>query len=209
MPETTRELPLFPLPEVILFPNAPLKLHIFEMKYRQMLSTILEGDHCFGVLLWNPALRRPSTVGCRAEVIQVEKLPDGRSNILTIGRRRFRVLETSNDRPYLVGRVEEFEDKKEKYSLTGLSAEVDNILRDVVRLSAKLRDKRMDYPEDVPTDPLELSFWVAGSLLGLSVEQQALLEMDETAARLRREAELLDGIRKELAARTVLKDALR
>ncbi|MFN8655870.1 MAG: LON peptidase substrate-binding domain-containing protein [Candidatus Obscuribacterales bacterium] len=209
MPEKTRELPLFPLPEVILFPDAPLRLHIFEMKYRQMLSTILEGDHCFGVLLWNPILRRPASVGCRAEVVQVEKLPDGRSNILTIGRRRFRVLETSHDRPYLVGRVEEFEDKKAKHSLTGLSAEVDNMLRDVVRLSAKLRDKCMDYPDDVPTDPLELSFWVAGSLLGLSVEQQALLEMDETAARLRREAELLDNIRKELAARTVLKDALR
>lgn len=209
MPDPTRELPLFPLPEVVLFPNAPLRLHIFEMKYRQMLSTILEGDHCFGVLLWNPVLRRPASVGCRTEVIQVEKLPDGRSNILTRGCRRFRVLETSHDRPYLVGRVEEFEDRKEKCSLTGLSAEVDNILRDVVRLSAKLSDKGTDYPDDVPTDPVELSFWVAGSLVGLSVEQQALLEMDETAVRLRREAELLDGIRKELAARTVLKDALR
>lgn len=209
MAQLTRELPLFPLPEVVLFPSAPLPLHIFEMRYRQMLSTVMETDKCFGVLLWNPALKGPASVGCRTEIVQVERLPDGRSNILTIGRRRFRVLEIVQEKPYLIGRIEEFEDKKEKYSLDGLAAEVDNILRDVVRLSAKLRDKRMDYPDDVPDNPLDLSFWVASSLIGLASEQQALLELDETAVRLRREAEILDGIRKELAARTVLKDALR
>jgi ATP-dependent Lon protease len=184
-------------------------MHIFEIRYRRMLSTILETDRCFGVLLWNPTLKGPAGVGCRAEVVQVERLPDGRSNILTIGRRRFRVLEIVQEKPYLIGRIEEFEDRKEKYTLDGLAAEVDNILRDVVRLSAKLRDKCTDYPDDVPDNPLELSFWVASSLIGLSTEQQALLELDETAVRLRREAEILDGIRKELAARTVLKDALR
>lgn len=209
MEQSTRELPLFPLPDVVLFPSAPLPMHIFEMRYRQMLSSILDTDKCFGVLLYNPTLRGPSKVGCRTEVVQVEKLPDGRSNILTIGRRRFRVLEIVREKPYLVGRVEEFEDKKAKYTLGGLAAEVDNILRDVVRLSAKLRDKRNDYPDDIPEDALELSFWVASSLVGLSGEQQSLLELDDTAARLRREAEILDNIRKELAARTVLKDALR
>lgn len=208
MPQTIRELPLFPLPEVVLFPMAPLPLHIFELRYREMLSTILESDKCFGVLLWNPVLRGPASVGCLAEVIQVEKLPDGRSNILTIGRNRFRVLEITQEKPYLIGRIEEFEDKEEKYTLQGLAAEVDNTLRDVVRLSAKLRDQSTEYPEDVPENPLELSFWVASSLIGLSTEQQSLLELDETATRLRREAEILDGIRKELAARTVLKDAL-
>jgi ATP-dependent Lon protease len=49
-----RELPLFPLPEVVLFPGRPLPLHIFEFRYRIMMNTILESDRRFGVLMWDP-----------------------------------------------------------------------------------------------------------------------------------------------------------
>ena len=59
-----RELPIFPLPEVVLFPRRPIPLHIFEFRYRIMMSTIFESDRRFGVLMWDPDERddRPVSV---------------------------------------------------------------------------------------------------------------------------------------------------
>ncbi|MGL5035556.1 MAG: LON peptidase substrate-binding domain-containing protein, partial [Microcystaceae cyanobacterium] len=79
---------------------------------------------------------------------------------------------------------------------------------DVVKLSAKLTDQKLELPDDVPVLPLELSYWVAGNLYGVASEQQGLLEIQDTAVRLQREAEILISTRNHLAARTALKDAL-
>ena len=88
-----RELPLFPLPEVVLFPRqAPTPAHIFEFRYRIMMNTILESDRRFGVLLWDPVQGKPATIGCCAEIIQYQRLPDDRMTVLTLGQQRFRVL---------------------------------------------------------------------------------------------------------------------
>jgi ATP-dependent Lon protease len=84
--------------------------------------------------------------------------------------------------------------------------DVEQLLRDVVRLSAKLTDQDIELPEDIPDLPTELSYWVGSNLYGVAEEQQALLEMQDTAARLEREAEILTSTRNHLAARTVLKD---
>lgn len=204
-----RELPLFPLPEVVLFPNRPLPLHIFEFRYRIMMNTILEGDRRFGVLLWDPVQGKPATVGCCAEVIQYQRLPDDRMKMLTIGQQRFRVLEYVREKPYKVGLVEWIEDQPPEKDLRPLSAEVEQLLRDVVRLSAKLTDQNIELPESIPDLPIELSYWVAGNLYGVAAEQQSLLEMQDTAARLEREAEILTSTRNHLAARTVLKDTFK
>lgn len=203
-----RELPLFPLPEVVLFPNKPLPLHIFEFRYRIMMNTILEGDRRFGVLLWDPVQGKPSSVGCCAELIQYQRLPDDRMKILTLGQQRFRVLEYVREKPYKVGLVEWIEDLPPQKDLKPLSTEVEQLLRDVVRLSAKLTDQDIELPENIPDLPIELSYWVAGNLYGVAAEQQALLEMQDTAVRLEREAEILTSTRNHLAARTVLKDTL-
>ena len=202
------ELPLFPLPEVVLFPGCLLPLHIFEPRYRQMLKAVMAQDKLFGVLNVDPSTRRPADIGCAAEVIEVEKLPDGRSNILTIGKSRFRVLELRKDKPYLSGRVEWIEDVDYDRDLSPLADQMTELLKDVVRLSAKLADKTVEFPDDLPSAPTDLSFWIAGSFPGLPDEQQALLEMQETAARLRRETEILTSACKQLAARTALKDAV-
>ncbi len=76
----------------------------------------------------------------------------------------------------------------------------------MVRLSAKLTDQTIELPEDIPDLPTELSYWVASNLYGVAEEQQTLLELQDTAARLEREAEILTSTRNHLAARTVLKD---
>ncbi|MBK4728611.1 LON peptidase substrate-binding domain-containing protein [Oxynema sp. CENA135] len=203
-----RELPLFPLPEVVLFPSRPLPLHIFEFRYRIMMNTILESDRRFGVVMWDPVKGQPASVGSCAEILQYQRLPDDRMKMLTLGQQRFRVLEYVREKPYLVGLVEWIEDRPPERDLRPLAAEVDRLLRDVVHLSAKLMDQKIELPEDVPTLPTELSYWVASNLAGVAAEQQTLLEMQDTAARLEREAEILSSTRSHLAARTALKDAL-
>ena len=201
-----RELPLFPLPEVVLFPTRPLPLHIFEFRYRIMMNTVLDSDRRFGVLLWDPVQGKPASIGCCAEILQYQRLPDDRMKVLTLGQQRFRVLEYVREKPYKVGLVEWIEDHPPTKNLKALATDVEQLLRDVVRLSAKLTDENIELPEDIPDLPTELSYWVASNLYGVAAEQQMLLEMQDTAARLEREAEILTSTRNHLAARTVLKD---
>jgi ATP-dependent Lon protease len=203
-----RELPLFPLPEVVLFPNRPLPLHIFEFRYRIMMNTILQGDRRFGVLMFDPSEGKVATVGCCAEVIHCQRLPDDRMKIRTLGQQRFRVLDYVREKPYYVGLVEWIEDHPVDQDLNSLAIEVNQLLQDVVRLSAKLTGQEIALPDDIPDLPLELSYWVASNLYGVAPEQQALLEMQDTTARLEREAEILTSTRNHLAARSALKDAL-
>jgi ATP-dependent Lon protease len=203
-----RELPLFPLPEVVLFPGRPLPLHIFEFRYRIMMNTILEYDRRFGVLMIDPATGEIASVGCCAEIVHFQRLPDDRMKMLTLGQQRFRVLEYIREKPYRVGLVEWIEDQAPKKDLTPLAQNVANLLRDVVHLSAKLTEQKIELPEDLPDLPTELSYWVASNLYGVAPEQQALLEMQDTALRLEREAEILTSTRNHLAARTALKDVL-
>ena len=203
-----RELPLFPLPELVLFPGRRLPLHIFELRYRMMMNTILEGDRRFGVLMIDPNTGEIAKVGCCAEVIHYQRMPDDRMKIMTLGQGRFRVLDYVRETPYRVGLVEWIEDEPVEEDLRPLAGEVDSLLRDVVRLSAKLTSQDIDFPEDIPDLPLELSYWVASTLYGVSLEQQSLLEMQNTLKRLEREAEILKSTRNNLAARTALKDVL-
>ncbi|BAQ66807.1 LON peptidase substrate-binding domain-containing protein [Geminocystis sp. NIES-3709] len=202
-----RELPLFPLPEVVLFPGRPLPLHIFEFRYRMMMNTILEYDRRFGVLMIDPTNGEIAKVGCCAEIIHFERLPDDRMKVLTLGQQRFRVLEYVREKPYRVALVEWFEDNSTQHNLYEKAKEVTILLHDVVKLSAKLTDQKIELPENLPTLPRELSYWVASNLYGVAIEQQSLLEMQDTQERLQREADILATTRGNLAARTALKDA--
>ncbi|MBW4540353.1 MAG: LON peptidase substrate-binding domain-containing protein [Myxacorys chilensis ATA2-1-KO14] len=203
-----RELPIFPLPEVVLFPGRPLPLHIFEFRYRIMMNTILEADRRFGVLMWDPVKGEPATVGCCAEIVQFHRLPDDRMKVLTLGQQRFRVLEYVREKPYRVGLVEWIEDEAPSQDLRPMANDVGQLLQDVVRLSAKLTGQEIELPEQIPDLPTELSYWIASNLYGVADEQQALLQLQDTAARLERESEILMSTRNHLAARTVLKDTL-
>lgn len=203
-----RELPLFPLPEVVLFPGRPLPLHIFEFRYRIMMNTILNTDRRFGVLMFDPTQGQVASVGCCAEIVQYQRLPDDRIKMLTLGQQRFRVLEAVREKPYLVGLVEWIEDEPPQQDLRPLATEVERLLRDVVHLSGKLMEQNIELPDDIPDLPTELSYWVASNLYGVATEQQTLLEMQNTVARLEREVEILTSTRNHLAARTALKDAL-
>ena len=102
-------LPLFPL-NVVLLPGADLPLHIFEPRYRQMVRECLDTESPFGVLL--ASSNGIAGTGCTAEILEVTKrYPDGRSDILTVGRSPFRVVELFNGEPLLRGEVDFLEDR--------------------------------------------------------------------------------------------------
>ncbi|WP_287128964.1 LON peptidase substrate-binding domain-containing protein [Candidatus Cyanaurora vandensis] len=204
----TVELPLFPLPESVLFPGQPLPLHIFEPRYRIMMNTALDTDRRFGVLLWNPQTNEPCSVGGCAEILEAKRLENDCLNVMTRGQQRFRVLRYTRTKPYRVGLVEWIEDEPLANNPTQLITEARKLLVDVVRLSSKLRDQDIPLPP-LPTEARELSYWIGGSFYGASEEQQLLLEMQDTEERLQREIEILQTSLKHLAARTVLKDTLK
>ena len=147
-----------------------------------------------------------ANVGCCAEILHYQRLPDDRIKLLALGQQRFRVLEYVREKPYRVGLVEWIEDQPPAKDLRPLASDVEQLLRDVVRLSAKLTEQEIELPNDLPDLPTELSYWIASNLYGVAPEQQALLEIQDTVARLEREAEILTSTRNHLAARSVLKD---
>ncbi|MEB3172612.1 MAG: LON peptidase substrate-binding domain-containing protein [Cyanobacteriota bacterium] len=204
-----RELPLFPLPDLVLFPQEVLPLHIFEPRYRMMLRTALAEDKRFGVIRWDPESRSMASVGCCAEILHCQTQDDDRSNVVTMGQQRFRVLEVLRETPFRLAMVSWIEDEScaSPDQLETLATEVRQALRDVVELTGKLIGKPASLPADLPDLPRELSFWIGSHLAGpVAEQQQALLEITDTEERLRQEFELLDHTRRQLAARTVLKD---
>ena len=208
---SVRELPLFPLPEVVLFPKEVLPLHIFESRYRIMLKSVLETDSMFGVIKWDPNTKTMANVGCCAQIIKHQKSEDGTSNIITLGQQRFQILEIIRSTPYCSAMVSWINDENVDnfQELDALKDSVSEALSDVVNLSSKLTNSKKNLPEKLPNNPMELSFWI-GSHLGGAVaeEQQRLLEERNTYKRLQREYEMLDHTRKQLAARTALKESL-
>ena len=103
-------LPLFPL-NLVLFPGMPLPLHIFEERYKAMIGECVDTQQPFGVVLIKDGLEvgepaEPVKTGTSARIIRVDRLEDGRMNILTQGERRFRVLEITQNVPHVVGNIE-------------------------------------------------------------------------------------------------------
>ena len=208
---SVRELPLFPLPDVVLFPQQLLPLHIFESRYRMLLQSVLETDQRFGIIRIDPNTGDMAEIGCCAEVLQHQTTDDGRSYIVTLGQQRFRLLNIARETPFRTGMVSWIEDENtnDPESLDELSRTVSEALKDVVTLTGKLQGQDVSLPDDLPDLPRELSYWIGAHLdTRAASEQQALLELTDTRERLHRQFEMLDHTRRQLAARTVLKDTL-
>ena len=191
------ELPIFPL-SVVLFPGVPLPLHIFEPRYRQMLSDIRAGNNLFGLSYFDASTSEkeipPSGhIGCVAEVTESQPLPDGRSNILTIGLIRYRIEEyVERDDPYLVARVSFFEDDDEDDKrLRENSREVAESFTRIARAVRTINDERASLPDISETEPQRLSFLVAAAMEVDSDVKMELLELRSTSERLRRLREML------------------
>jgi len=193
-----RELPLFPLP-VVLFPGVPLPLHIFEPRYRQMLLDIRLGKDVFGLVYFDSSASENETppvghIGCVAEVTETQTLPDGRSNILTLGVIRF-LIESYVERgdPYLVAQVSYFEDYEEDQDfLSGPSKEVAETFTRIAQAVRTINDERATLPDISDTEPQRLSFLVAAAIEIDAEVKQELLELRSTSERLERLRSMLN-----------------
>lgn len=169
-------LPLFPL-DVVLLPGTPLPLHIFEPRYREMISECLEHSQHFGVLRGKE--QELAEIGCTAEILTVtKKYPDGRMDIVTEGRARFEVLQLNQERPFLQGEILYLHDDPGVASPEEI-AQALKLHGEIMTLAGAEPDKSLEVVEG------QLSFHLAGSLpLDLDFKQ-TLLGMKSEAERLR------------------------
>jgi ATP-dependent Lon protease len=195
-----RDLPLFPLP-VVIFPGVPMPLHIFEDRYRKLLKDVTAGNKLFGLSFFDAsesALSIPSLghVGCAAEVTEIQPLPDGRSNILSIGLIRYRLESyVEAGEPYLVGRVTFFEDEPE--DILELREEAESVAKTFMRIAQAVRiisDERSQLPELPADEPERLSFLMAGAMDMENETKLELLEMRSTSKRLEKLRDLLGTV---------------
>ncbi|MBX3074484.1 LON peptidase substrate-binding domain-containing protein [Candidatus Obscuribacterales bacterium] len=200
-------LPLFPLP-VVLFPGAELPLHIFEDRYKLMIGKVLDEQAPFGVVFWDGESTSVAETGCTAMISDVKKFDDGRMNLMTMGERRFKIVDVIQEQPYIIATIEYLEDNGTSEKADVLVKDIASVLKEILRLSSKLVDKEFEIQGTIPEDPVELSYWVAANFYGSPDDQQELLEMSGTEARLKEELAVLDSARKHLAAKVSLKDAL-
>jgi Lon protease-like protein len=183
------EIPLFPLPDLVLFPQHLVPLHIFEERYKLMINRCIDQKAVFGLVLLERDADQESEntihrVGVAARVVQVERLEDGRMNILCKGESRFRIQQFTASTPYWTGIVEFFEDHPEAdVALAEACEEVSRLYQQAMELTSRL--KGAEIPElDFPASPEALSFMV-GYILDLDSERkQELLVTTSTLVRL-------------------------
>ena len=187
-----RELPVFPL-SVVLFPGVPLPLHIFEPRYRQMIEDISVSNKMFGVAYFDATTfeaDKPPVghIGSVAEITELQALPDGRSNILTVGVIRYRIEEyIDRGDPYLVARISYFEDEEEDLSLLKESShEVADTFTRIAQAVRTINDERTVLPDISDTEPERLSFLVSAAMEIEADVKQELLELRLTSERLTR-----------------------
>jgi Lon protease-like protein len=172
-------IPLFPLP-LVLFPGAPLPLHIFEPRYRQMLSDCLAADSRFGIVFRPEGLAEkelePGRVGCIAEVDDAHTLPDGRSNIVVHGVRRFSLQRfVVSPTPYHMGEVTDYDDFHEDESALAPSASRVRALFARVGRAARILADDNDPLPSLPDEADALSFGIAALIDMELPRRQALL----------------------------------
>jgi Lon protease-like protein len=190
-------IPIFPLPNVVLFPNVFLPLHIFEPRYRRMVAEALEQDRIIGIVLLRPGWEseydgRPAVyeVGCAGLITHAEHLGDGRYNIVLQGLEKFRVLDEDHDehRPYRLARVDSIEEtvtESDKEEMRAARGRLESLLvpqpsgRSEAKVPASMADEDL---VNALAQYLELE----------PVEKQALLEREGLLARCRSLIELLE-----------------
>lgn len=180
-------LPLFPLPNLVFFPRTRMPLHIFEPRYRQMISDAVAADQRFGIVLlrpgWEsnyfgaPAIHPLGTIG---QIEQAFPLEDGRYNILVRGEVRFRVLAEVSADPYRTARVvaqpEQSREVQQAYAQK-------NWLADLSRQYLHYLPDQIAVPE---IDTVELEALTNALIMSLNIdvqEKQRLLEIDDLIAR--------------------------
>jgi len=194
-------LPLFPLPNVVLFPGRLLPLHIFEPRYRAMVADALQSDRLIGMVLLKPGRNSDydghtpiHAIGCTGVIVNTVRHEDGRYNIVLRGLDRFRILEENADLAY-------------RRAVVHLMPElpIDDVEREVLRELRGRLDARLGLPLQAAGDgdrvqarqlaalpDAEFVNTISQHLDLEPIEKQALLERDTLRQRAEVLLELLD-----------------
>jgi uncharacterized protein len=205
-------IPIFPLPNVVLFPSVFLPLHIFEPRYRQMVEDALRGDRIIGMVLLRPGWEgnyegRPPVypIGCAGVITHAERLPDGRYNIVLRGMEKFRVTAEDHSRAYRIAEVESINEppaencraemRGERRRLEALlvpqpEGQRPPTLREPQGRPEAVEGRDPKVPSSMPDEDLVNA--LAQYLEFEPVEKQALLERDGLLDRCRSLIELLE-----------------
>nr|WP_205860946.1 LON peptidase substrate-binding domain-containing protein [Planosporangium flavigriseum] len=205
---------MFPL-STVLFPGLVLPLHVFEDRYRELIRDIIalpaDSDREFGVVAirsgWEvehtgpggePAVGLTSgasislyDVGCSALLRQVTEHPDGQFDVVTVGRRRFRIVEVdATTAPYLIAQVEWLDEEPGEPGMADALAP--GVLAVFQRYLRMLRGESTPTGEQLPEDPNVLSHLIAATASLTTDDRQQLLALPDTVSRLRAERTLLN-----------------
>jgi uncharacterized protein len=187
------EIPLFPLPNVVLFPGMPLPLHVFEERYRKMVRDVLTSHRTIGMALLRPGWEagyegRPAVyeIGCAGLMERCDPLADGRFNIMLRGVSRFRILGERADEPYRIAAIAPVADEPgDEGQLQRLRARL-----------LKTIGQAMDGPAVLVTQPevkhADFVNALCQSLALEPVERQSLLDCPSLEARAERLVEILE-----------------
>ena len=181
MPSQT-VIPLFPL-GLVLLPQMPLPLHIFEERYKLMIGECIDSHTAFGLVFFNGS--GIQTIGCTASIVGVlKRYSDGRLDILTHGEKRFVIKDMYDRKPYLEGRVTFFDDEPDenteacqKLARRGMA-----LLKQFTTI-AEIQD---EYGFSETLDFKSVSFVIAGCEGFSKEEKQRFLEMTSTYNRLKK-----------------------
>jgi Lon protease-like protein len=185
------DIPLFPL-NVVLLPGAPLPLHIFEDRYKQMVDECLQQESEFGMVFADESGTRK--VGCTAKIVElVERYDDGRMLILVEGSRRFRLNNVLTGKPYYVGEIEFFEEEPEEPDVQTLAEECIALLERVVEAATE-----GSVGIEIEPPYRNLSFAIAGRVEFEAETRQQILELTSEKERLEKVKELLTAAAERL-----------
>jgi Lon protease-like protein len=184
------DIPLFPL-NVVLLPGAPLPLHIFEERYKQMVNECLESESEFGMVLADESGTR--RVGCTARIVElVERYEDGRMLILVEGSRRFKLNNILTGRPYYMGEIEYLEEEPEE--------DVNALAEECIALLERVVEAATEGSVGIEIEPpyRNLSFAIAGRVEFDLETRQQILELTSEKERLQKVKELLSAAAQRL-----------
>jgi Lon protease-like protein len=177
-------MPLFPL-QAVLLPGAELPLHIFEERYKEMIREVLQERIEFGVVLASE--KGLLNTGCTATIDRVlREYPDGRMDILTTGRRRFEIVRLNEERAFLQGKIEFFDDEES-------APPSPDVRKQAIAAYNELRGLSLNPPlAPSEAEEKQLSFRLARPVTDLQM-RQALLATRSEAERMKQLASFLPG----------------
>lgn len=192
MEQQSQVIPLFPL-ETVLFPHTAIPLHVFEPRYRELVAYCVEHDSPFGIVLIREGREvgagevQLHEIGTLARIGRLRRLQDGRFHLIALGEERFRIRRLiEDDAPYRKAEIVPWRDSPphDEQELHQLAQMVRLLFERF--LKAALESVGIDFGEvELPEDPVTLSFTVASTLHGNLPFRQYLLELQDTAERLR------------------------